>query len=118
MRSTRMKQWMDLHETKQKNDGKSSVFFLAWRVVLFTVRQASPTERTALQKARFKQICKRLSKHSVNAENTADTVNTTSKQAAQLGPVWWGSNLQILRDGDRNNAAHYLLLQGVDSSAL
>jgi hypothetical protein len=29
-----------------------------------------------------------------------------------------GSNLQILGDGDRNSAAHYLLLRGVGSSAL
>jgi len=34
------------------------------------------------------------------------------------GPFWWGSNLQILRDGDWNSAAHYLPLRGVGSSAL
>jgi hypothetical protein len=34
------------------------------------------------------------------------------------GPVWWGSNLQILQDGDWNSAAYCLLLRGVGSSAL
>ena len=33
-------------------------------------------------------------------------------------PVSWGSKLQIFWDGDRNSAAHYLLLQGIGSSAL
>jgi hypothetical protein len=34
------------------------------------------------------------------------------------GPVRWGSNLQILQQGDRNSATYHVLLRGTGSSVL
>jgi len=55
-----------------------------------------PKECAAVQKANFKKICNRLSKHSVSAENTADTVNTASKQSAQLYQIKTNTDIDVI----------------------
>jgi hypothetical protein len=58
----------------------------------------------------------KLSRHQLKS-SSCDPHRTCSCEEAPVyyGPVWWGSNLQILQ---WNSAACYLLLWGVGSSAL
>jgi len=37
----------------------------------------------------------------------------TGHAPVYYGPVWWGSNLQILQDSDWNSAAYYLLCEAL-----
>ena len=55
----------------------------------------------------------KLSRHQLKMVIATYTGHAPVRAPVYCGLLWWGSNLQILRDGDWKSAAHYLLLRGV-----